>query len=117
MKHFKTLLTVCLFIVGLVTLTQAQFLKASGKKIVDDANNEILFRGMGLGGWMLQEGYMMETSNFANTQHDIRARIQGLIGTANTDQFYSAWLNNDCTRQDIDSLAHWGFNLVRLPMH
>ncbi|MGC4021773.1 MAG: carbohydrate-binding protein [Cyclobacteriaceae bacterium] len=117
MQYFKTFSTACLLVIGLTLSTHAQFLKVSGKKIVDDSNNEILFRGMGLGGWMLQEGYMMETANFANTQHDIRSRIQDLIGATNTDQFYNAWLSNHFTKQDVDSLAHWGFNSIRLPMH
>ncbi len=95
----------------------AQFLKVSGKKIVDDSNKEVILRGMGLGGWMIQEGYMLGTNSFAGTQHEIRARIQSLIGQAATDQFYTAWLNNHCTRLDIDSLAKWGFNSIRVPMH
>ena len=31
--------------------------------------------------------------------------------------FYEAWLNNHVTKADIDSLASWGFNSIRLPMH
>jgi hypothetical protein len=97
--------------------TSAQGLKASGKKIVDENGNEIILRGMGLGGWMLQEPYMMEMSGFAVAQWDIKSKIQALIGTANTQAFYNAWHANHCTRKDIDSLAAWGFNSVRLPMH
>ncbi|MEI6900102.1 MAG: carbohydrate-binding protein, partial [Bacteroidota bacterium] len=36
---------------------------------------------------------------------------------ANTTAFYTAWLANHLTKRDIDSLASWGFNSVRLPMH
>ena len=36
------------------------FLKADGKKIVNEKGENVLLRGMGLGGWMLQEGYMMK---------------------------------------------------------
>ncbi len=97
--------------------TFAQYLHASGKQIVDKDGNEVILRGMGLGGWMLQEGYMLETNSFANPQHQIRAKIQELVGEANTNQFYDAWLANHCTERDIDSLASWGFNSVRLPMH
>lgn len=97
--------------------TQAQFLKADGKYIVDGNDEEIILRGMGLGGWMLQEGYMLQTNSFANPQHEIRAAIEGVIGEENTDEFYAAWLENHCTKTDIDSLASWGFNSVRLPMH
>ena len=72
---------------------------------------------MGLGGWMLQEPYMMEMGGFAGTQWQIKAKIESLIGTINTEAFYDAWHANHCTRADIDSMASWGFNSVRLPMH
>lgn len=99
------------------TATSAQFLHRNGKMIVDGNNNEIILRGIGLGGWMLQEGYMLETNAFANAQHEIRAKIMDLIGPSNTDEFYERWLTNFCTKRDIDTLAAWGFNSVRLPMH
>lgn len=95
----------------------AQYLHVSGKKIVDKNGAEVILRGMGLGGWMLQEGYMLETSSFANTQHQIRAKIKDLIGESDTQAFYDAWLANHCTKRDVDSLASWGFNSMRLPMH
>jgi aryl-phospho-beta-D-glucosidase BglC (GH1 family) len=72
---------------------------------------------MGLGGWMVQEGYMLQTAGFANPQHEIRATIQDLIGEASTEEFYDAWLANHVRKADIDSLKSWGFNSVRLPMH
>jgi len=95
----------------------AQGLKASGTKIIDASGDEVILRGMGLGGWMLQEPYMMEMSGFAGAQWEIREKIAALIGESNTVAFYNAWHANHCTRKDIDSLAAWGFNSVRLPMH
>ncbi|MEI6575329.1 MAG: carbohydrate-binding protein [Bacteroidota bacterium] len=97
--------------------SNAQGLRQSGKKIVDQNGNEVILRGMGLGGWMLQEPYMMEMSSFASAQWQIKQKIQDLIGPANTNTFYDAWLANHMTKRDIDSLASWGFNSVRLPMH
>ncbi|MEI6888934.1 MAG: carbohydrate-binding protein [Bacteroidales bacterium] len=105
-------------ILSLVAVTaSAQWLKTSGKKIIDQSGNEVILRGMGLGGWMLQEPYMMEMSDFASAQWQIKAKIQDLIGPANTAAFYDAWHANHCTKRDIDSMASWGFNSVRLPMH
>lgn len=95
----------------------AQGLKASGKKIVDENGNEIILRGMGLGGWMLQEPYMMEMSGFAAAQWEIKEKITALIGETNTGSFYNAWHDKHCTKKDIDSMASWGFNSIRLPMH
>ncbi len=76
-----------------------------------------ILRGMGLGGWMLQEGYMLQTEGFAGPQYQIRNKIEQLIGEANTDLFYDKWLENHVRKIDIDSLKAWGFNSVRLPMH
>lgn len=95
----------------------SQGLKTQGKKIVDQNGNEVILRGMGLGGWMLQEGYMMQSSDVADTQHEFKNRLIALIGEDKTNEFYDAWLTNHVTKKDIDSLAKWGFNSVRLPMH
>ncbi|MCX6280610.1 MAG: carbohydrate-binding protein [Bacteroidetes bacterium] len=116
MKKPGILLVILLLLI--VTLpSSAQFLKTSGKKIVDTNQQEVILRGIGLGGWMLQEPYMMEMSGIASAQWEIKLKIRDLIGASNTEAFYDAWHSNHCTKRDIDSLASWGFNSVRLPMH
>jgi endoglucanase len=92
------------------------FLKTNGQQIVNAAGENVLLRGIGLGGWMLQEGYMLKI-NRDGRQFKIRERIDSLIGSQKTKQFYDAWLSNHTTKADIDSLKHWGFNSVRLPLH
>ncbi len=92
------------------------FLKASGQKIVNEKNENVLLRGMGLGGWMLQEGYMLGLKG-NNPQFAVKNRISKLLGEAKMEEFYNAWLNNFITKADIDSMHAWGFNSVRLPMH
>ncbi|MGH2566227.1 MAG: glycoside hydrolase family 5 protein, partial [Ginsengibacter sp.] len=92
------------------------FLKASGKKIVNQKNENILLKGIGLGGWMLQEGYMLKLQG-TNPQFSIRKRIEQLLSKEQTQEFYDTWLSNFVTKGDIDSLHAWGFNSVRLPMH
>ena len=93
------------------------FLTVDGKEIVNEQGQPYLLKGMGLGGWMLQEGYMLQTAGFANAQHQIRERMEQLMGAERTQEFYDAWLQNHVTSADIDSLHSWGFNSVRLPMH
>ncbi len=114
-KHF--LLLVCFFVLPFVSVSAQGFLKAEGKDIVDENSEPFLLRGMGLGGWMVQEGYMLQTASFAGPQHAIRAKVEELIGEADTELFYDAWLNNHVRKADIDALKSWGFNSVRLPMH
>ena len=95
---------------------QKNFLKAQGHHIVNDAGDTIILRGMGLGGWMLQEGYMFKLG-FIGQQYRIREHIEDVVGTAETERFYAEWLANHTTKADIDSMAAWGFNSIRLPMH
>ncbi len=107
----------CLFLSGFMSVYSQGFLKADGQNIVNGAGENVLLRGMGLGGWMVMEGYMMQTSSFAGPQHKIRQHIVDLIGETDTDIFFDAWHANHCRKSDIDSLAAWGFNSVRLPLH
>lgn len=92
------------------------FLKAKGHMIVNGNGERVILRGMGLGGWMLQEGYMFRLGNVGQ-QYKIKAKIRELIGPEKTAIIYNTWLRSHTTKADIDSLAAWGFNSVRLPMH
>jgi hypothetical protein len=93
------------------------FLHRENQNIVDGNGQNVLLRGLGLGGWMIQEGYMIQTGDFAGPQHIIKQKIMELIGPENTEAFYEAYRANGITKRDIDSLKAWGFNSVRLPMH
>ena len=62
-------------------------LSTNGPAVVNESGENVLLRGMGLGGWMVQEGYMLQTAGFANPQHEIRAIIEQLIGEEATQTF------------------------------
>jgi len=116
MKNIYTLFLIGFLFIAIQANGQG-YLKADGKNIVNENGETVILRGMGLGGWMLQEGYMLQTAGFANAQHKIRAGIEDLMGKEDTDLFYDAWFANHVRKADIDSLKVWGFNSVRLPMH
>lgn len=110
-----SLLLICTLVYPL-TASSSGFLSVKKQTIVDDSGKEFLLRGMGLGGWMLQEGYMLRMPG-GGSQQQIKAKITDLIGAELCGKFYEKWLSNHVTKTDIDSLAKWGFNSVRLPMH
>ena len=108
------------FVIALCLLFQisyGQLLSTSGSQIIDDNNQEILLRGVGLGGWMLQEGYMMNSVGGANTQYEFKDNLIELIGPEETQIFYDNWLDNFVTESDIQDIASQGYNSVRLAMH
>ena len=117
-KNYRsTLWLVGIIFIGMQNIAGAQsFLRADGQRIVNEKGQEILLRGMGLGGWMLQEGYMLKV-NGDGRQHIIKKNIEKLIGPAKTNEFYNAWLTNAVRKIDVDSMHAWGFNSIRLPMH
>jgi endoglucanase len=111
----RILLTLTVFFFVFPVFAQG-FLKTNGKLIVNEKGEKVILRGMGLGGWMLQEGYMFRVPNLGQ-QHHIKEKISELVGEEKTNQFYEQWLSNHTTKKDIDAMASWGFNSIRLPMH
>lgn len=92
------------------------WLRAHNARIVDEARRPVILRGMGLGGWMLQEGYMLRLAKLGQ-QHVIQKKIADLVGPERQQAIHQAWLDNHTTKADIDAMAAWGFNSVRLPIH
>ncbi|WP_423735466.1 cellulase family glycosylhydrolase [Chitinophaga caseinilytica] len=113
MKTF--VLSLGLLLAGICAHAQG-FLKRSGTQIVNGNGEPVVLRGIGLGGWMLQEGYMLKIYRDGQ-QYRIRERIEALVGPARAAEFYDRWLANHTTAEDIMMLKKWGFNSVRLPMH
>ena len=94
------------------------FLHTDGKLIIDGSGNEVILRGMGFGGWMIQEPYMMKVSGSAHSgQHTIFEDIEALIGPENLITYHQAWLNNYCTAMDVLKLKQIGFNSLRVALH
>lgn len=94
----------------------AQLLRVDGKEIVDAAGKPVLLRGIGLGGWLVPEGYMLHTPGYGSPT-SIRNMMQDLIGEQDTKEFFRLYRANYVTAKDIEKIATWGFNSIRLPFH
>lgn len=92
------------------------FLKCSGQNFIDSTGNEVFMRGIGLGGWLVPEGYMLHIPGFGSPT-SIRNMINDLIGSENTEEFYSIYRANYVCEKDIQILAEMGFNSIRLPFN
>lgn len=109
--------TIIFFALMVTTIFPKGILRTAGKKIVDADGKEVIFKGIGLGGWLVPEGYMFNMSGFANSPSQIKAKIIGVVGEANAEIIYNNFRKTFVTEADIDSIASWGFNNIRLPMH
>jgi endoglucanase len=110
-------LTLLVASLGWHTTLAQSFLQASGPKIINASNQEVILKGVNLGGWQVQEGYMMKPG-YSGTQGSIKKFLfsQGQ-SDSQVESFYQQWRDNFFTKADIDYLKDKGFNCVRLPLH
>lgn len=92
------------------------FLHTQGTDIVDSTGQAIILRGLGLGAWLVQEGYQLHVPGYGSPS-DIEKKILDLIGEEAKEEFYQKYIQNYVTEQDIQRIAEWGFNSIRLPFH
>ncbi|RMF10863.1 MAG: carbohydrate-binding protein [Candidatus Neomarinimicrobiota bacterium] len=95
---------------------QTGYLHNLDGQVVDGNGTPVLLRGIGLGGWLVPEGYMLNFPGFGSATA-IRDSIRKLLTEAETEEFFQRYRSNYVRRQDIDRIAAMGFNSVRLPMH
>ena len=96
------------------------FLHTEGKEIVEGNGEPILLRGFGLGGWLVPEGYMLINRAWIEgfeSPTQIENHILDLIGEEKSREFWEDYRKNFVSRADIDQIAEWGFNHIRLPFH
>ena len=111
----RNFLTIFFFLA--TNLIYSQNLSTLGPYLKDDNSNNVILRGINLGGWMLQEPYLFQFTGAADSQHEFKEKLVEFIGQENTDNFYNAWYENFISQGDVDSLASHGYNSIRLPMH
>ncbi|GAX29633.1 hypothetical protein FisN_UnNu122 [Fistulifera solaris] len=91
------------------------FVKANKQEIVDPNGQSLLLRGMGLGGWMIQEPYMLR--NDFKGQYEFFAELAELMGQTGVADYQQAWLDKWMTFEDVQALKAAGFNSIRAALH
>jgi len=90
------------------------FLRAQGRKVVDGRGHPILLRGVGLGNWLLPEGYMFYFYRpMADRPRRMEAMVADLIGPEKAAAFWKTYYDRYITEDDIHVIAEAGFNSVR----
>ena len=102
---------------GSVAENELGRLRVQGQEIVND-QGPFLIKSIGTGNWMIQEGYMMQSSDAGiGTHTEFRTKLEQEIGEERTAEFYQDWLDNHMTKADLDSMKAWGFNAIRPALH
>ncbi|WP_255513522.1 glycoside hydrolase family 5 protein [Homoserinibacter sp. GY 40078] len=93
------------------------FVRARGAAFVDAAGNELLLRGVGLGNWLLPEGYMWRFGPGAESPREIEALVDRLVGRERAEAFWSRFQDAFVSEADIALIAASGFDHVRVPIN
>jgi aryl-phospho-beta-D-glucosidase BglC (GH1 family) len=89
------------------------YLHARGQDIVDERGNKVLLRGVGLGNWLLPEGYMWKFGPEGDRPRKIEKLVSDLIGEQNANRFWKEYRRNYISEADIKRISELGFNSVR----
>lgn len=96
------------------------FIHADGTEIVEGNGEPILLRGFGLGGWLVPEGYMLHNQAWIEgfeSPTQIEGHVLDLVDDDFAEEFWNLYRENYVAQTDIDQIAEWGFNHIRVPFH
>ncbi len=115
----KIALLVLILLYSMVSFAQKKqekgirFLHTAGQDIVDESGKKVFLKGVGLGNWLLPEGYMWKFGNLGDRPRKIEKVIADLIGKEKAALFWKTYRENYITEMDIKRIAELGFNSVR----
>ncbi len=76
-----------------------------------------LLRGMGLGNWLLTEGYMWKFYTKCDRPRRIEKLVEELCGEEYAKEFWKEFYERYITKEDIRWIKEQGLNSVRLPIN
>ena len=93
------------------------FFRTEGTQILNRDGDPVVLRGLGLGGWLVPEGYMLHmTAIDGGSPRTIRAQIADLIGEGGADRFFELYRAKYVAEKDIAAIAEWGYDLINEPV-
>jgi len=107
----NVVLSVLLLWVG--SLSAQTFLHTDGLNILDESGKKVVLQGVGLGNWMLPEGYMWKFGENGDRPRKIEKMVTKYLGAEKAEQFWITYHKNYITETDIRRIAELGYNSVR----
>ena len=95
------------------------YLKVDGRHLVNGKGEEFLPLGVAFGNWLLCEGNMWAfgEGNYYDRPRRFEALIRELCGSEYASTFWKRFHDNFVSEADIEAIASYGFNSVRIPIN
>lgn len=95
---------------------QVSFVKTDGAKIIDGNGNAIGLYGTNLGGWLVQESWLVPTDiGKEYGQIDMMIELANRFGEDGMQELLDVYENNWVTELDFQRIKELGMNCVRIP--
>lgn len=95
-------------------LTDADFLTAKGRDLVNRRGEKVTLRGVNLGGWLVMEDWLCPYEE-ATDHYDLLTTLENRFGQQKAYELMNLYQDHFITEADIDAIAAMGFNCVRVP--
>jgi hypothetical protein len=89
------------------------FLHTSGQDMVNESGQKVFLKGVGLGNWMLPEGYMWLFGGKGDRPRKIEKVVEDLVGKEKANEFWKNYRKDYISEADVKRIAELGFNSVR----
>jgi len=94
------------------------YVHVEGGRLVDGHGEPLILRGVGLGNWLLPEGYMWKFEHPGpQSPREIEAMVLDLVGAKKAAEFWRRFHATFITEDDIARIRAEGMNHVRLPIN
>ncbi|MFT4604355.1 MAG: endoglucanase [Rhodothermales bacterium] len=115
MRQSRSLVLLLILSAGFLSSTAtAQFYRTEGTQILDPNGEATVIRGMGLGGWLMPEGYMLD---MGGSWTEMQAKVSDVVDPFTAAEVWRRYRENYVNEKDIQKLAEWGFDHIRIPFH
>lgn len=97
--------------------TSGKFYTTQGRSIIAPDGTEVLLKGIGLGMWLVPEGYQFRFGKHYDRPRTIEGLTNKLLGPAEAARFWDNFREMFITEADIAAIAQEGFNSIRIPFN
>lgn len=97
--------------------SKKDFVRVHGTKLIAPGGEKLFLRGINLGNWFVQEGYMFLFEGGPQSPREIETFFNELIGPDDARAFWTEYRKRYITKTDIDFIQASGLNSVRIPLH